>query len=234
MDPIAGPRIVLRPGDESSSNRVLFDVPQARQPLAIVFNKHRPWTLTPNRSRASMFSIVVARIIRADSLHSARQRQGMSGRHLKVVVVVHQAESVNVHALQARSMADDPEEDVVVVVLIEDRHAVDASVHDVDAQAFDVDAKGTRHAGILSKRRTNCWATITKVFPRARTEIVAESAIYRAAVAAGTAKYLAPDRIPDPAPDRTRCPTLYLASSTGSVMNEGCCADRKTLCVAFR
>jgi hypothetical protein len=152
---------------------------------------------------------------------------------LKVVVVLHQGESVNVHALQARSIADDPEEDVVVVVLIEDRHAVDASVHDMDAQAFDVSAKGTRHAGIPSKKHTNCWATTTTVFPRARTEIVAESAIYRAGVVEGTSKYPAPDRTPDPAPDRTQCPTLYLTSRTGSVMNEGCCADLNTLCVAF-
>jgi hypothetical protein len=94
----------------------------------------------------------------------------MSGRHLKVVVIAHQGESVNIHALLARSIANDPEEDVIVVVLIEDRHAVDASVHDVNAQVFDVEAKWTRHAGMPSKRCANCWATKTKVFLGARTE----------------------------------------------------------------
>jgi hypothetical protein len=74
---------------------------------------------------------------------------------LKVVVIGHQGEGVNVHALLACTIADDPEEDMVVVVLIEDRHAVDASVHDVHAQTLDVDTKWTRHAGNPSKRRSN-------------------------------------------------------------------------------
>src|SRR5882724_9325681 len=94
----------------------------------------------------------------------------MSRRHLKVVMVGHQGKSVNVQALLARSVTDDPEEDMVVVILVEDRHTVDASVHDVDAQAFDVDAKWTRHAGNHSKRRTHRRASKTTAFSKVRTK----------------------------------------------------------------
>jgi hypothetical protein len=50
---------------------------------------------------------------------------------------------------------NDPEEDFVVISIIEDLHAIDSPMHDMNAQTLDVDAKWARHAGIPSKRRSN-------------------------------------------------------------------------------
>ena len=65
------------------ANRILLDVPQASQPPPIVLNQHRPVVIPPDRAGSTMLSIVVARIVRVNALHRARQSRrcfGVAGR----------------------------------------------------------------------------------------------------------------------------------------------------------
>jgi hypothetical protein len=45
-------------------------------------------------------------------------------------------------------MANDSEENVMVIVVVEDLHAIDPSVHHVNAQTFDVEAKWPCHVEV--------------------------------------------------------------------------------------
>jgi hypothetical protein len=94
----------------------------------------------------------------------------MLGRHLKVVMIVHNRVRMNVDSFFARSMPNNLEEDFVVVGIIEDLHAIDSPMHDVDAEALDVDTTGTRHAGMPSKRRSRGLRSKMKAFPRVWAE----------------------------------------------------------------
>jgi hypothetical protein len=49
-------------------------------------------------------------------------------------------------------MSNDSEEDVMVIVVVEDLHAIDPSMHHVNAQTFDVEPKRPCHADFKSKR----------------------------------------------------------------------------------
>jgi hypothetical protein len=154
----------------------------------------------------------------------------MLGRHLKVVMIVHNRVRMNVHSFFSRSMSNNPEEDFVVVGIIEDLHAIDSPMHNVDTEALDIDATGTRHAGIPSKRRSNGLRSKMKAFWRMGAETSQNPQCRVSAVMARTAKQ---PEVSDPVSDTVSDP-LYRASSTGSVTNDGSDADRKTLCVALR
>ena len=155
-------------------------------------------------------------------------------------MIVHHREPMNVDAFCARSMPNNPEEDFVVLGIIEDLHAIDSPVHDVDAQALDVDTKGTRHVGVSSKRRSyREFAENVRLFRESWRRSIAESAISSYLGEIGNNFEASGSRIPvsrDPGSDPALIPADpggYRASSTGSVTNDGSDADRKTLCVAF-
>jgi len=79
----------------------------------------------------------------------------MSGRCLKVIVILHESEPMNVQSFYTRAIANDSEEDAMVIVVFEDLLAIDSSVHHVNTQAFDVEAKWSWHAEVTSKRRAS-------------------------------------------------------------------------------
>lgn len=60
---------------------------------------------------------------------------------------------MNVQSFYTRAMANDSEEDVMVIVIVEDLLAIDPSVHHVNTQTFDVEPKWPCHDRVKSKRR---------------------------------------------------------------------------------
>jgi hypothetical protein len=70
-------------------------------------------------------------------------------------MILHQHEPVNVQSFYTRAMANDSEEEVMVIVVVEDLPAIDPSVHHVNAQTLDVEPKWPCHAEVKSKRRAS-------------------------------------------------------------------------------
>jgi hypothetical protein len=80
--------------------------------------------------------------------HPSRQTP-VRRAHKQVIVVWHQAESVNLKGASFDQFPDDLQEFFSVLVVHEDGRSPDASRHDVVERSFEFDSQRTAHAFML-------------------------------------------------------------------------------------
>jgi len=88
-------------------------------------------------AHSAVLSVEVAHIGYAQLLHPARQRMLGRGRHLQVIVVLHEDVPVHRDFVLVERFPKKCQKTLAVVIVAENRLAVVPSVYDVDADAWN-------------------------------------------------------------------------------------------------
>jgi hypothetical protein len=145
VDAIRGPSIVSRVFDHAGADRILLDVSETCQPIALVEDGDGTVSTVPDRSDSLVLAVVVTRVSMADGFHRPRQGGRGMGRRHQMVVVIHQHKRMNGHVVPGRRAFKKKDEPLVVDVLAEDRAAIEAAVDDVIAGPWNEQSSRSRH-----------------------------------------------------------------------------------------
>jgi hypothetical protein len=146
------PRPVSDLGGEPRAHRVLDDVAAGGDEVALTVDRPRREAVGEEVPEASVPLVERLRVAALEALDAAREL-GLRAVEDEVVVRRHQAQRVHRPAEPFGARVDVGEEEAPVVVVAEDRAAVDAARHDVEVAVRKRGSRDARHAVHGSAKR---------------------------------------------------------------------------------
>lgn len=146
--PQARPGPVLGPGNQRRAEGVALDVARDGHEMFVVLDRERLEPALPDVSAMGIMPEIAPNVRRHQPLHPPREVAVAVGPQDEVEVVGHQAVGEQSHGQPQTRLADDAEEGLVVLRLVEDLGAGVAAIQDVVAKPALAGPPGARHSGL--------------------------------------------------------------------------------------